>query len=334
MRKSELLEVVGTRVYTKLDITKPWVGQDGTVYGIRRSNQRKLVQISPDDSNVLTDIYEFPQLAQSGFKSSAGAIFVATAYRIGAQHDYPTEIWRSTDGGQTFNKVLDISSGGPVYWSYAEDSQGNLFIAEYGYKYSNDGTHARYVHKSTDDGLTWNICFDSGAPYDSHLHNIEVDPFDDSIYLSVGDTNTQRLYRSADQGENWTLIKEGIQHISCLFFESGILWGSDDHTGTITLMERGTWNEIVVYTHRNNEAMWYGMTKDSNGNVYAHAHDDSRPGWHYTIIGSGEVDNFSMWRDLDYEETFSMSPFVNGRCYCDGYAMKSLQTDKLIRIRN
>ncbi|WP_281202687.1 WD40/YVTN/BNR-like repeat-containing protein [Cytobacillus kochii] len=333
MRNREILDVVGARVYAKMDITRPFIGDDGTVYAIRASNQRKLVKITPDDTNAVVDLYQFSQLAQSGFKSSGGSIFVCTSYRIGAQHNYPSEIWRSVDGGQTFTKVLTTIAGGPIYWSYTEDSQGNLFIAEYGYKYSNEGKHARYIHKSADGGVTWNVCFDTGAPYDSHIHNIEVDPYDESIFVSVGDTNTQQLWRSTDAGDNWTMIKEGIQHISCLFFESGILWGSDDHTGTITLMKRGTWEETIVYTHKNNEAMWYGMTRDTNGNVYAHAHDDSRPGWHYTIIGSGEKDNFSMWRDLDYESTFSMSSFINGRCYCDGYVMKSLQTQKRKPIR-
>lgn len=326
-RIAPILKLNGVRIYTETDVLRAFVGKDNLVYAVRKTSEKKFVKVDPD--GTLTDLYTFSNNCYGGFKAANGTILVGVSTRISATSNYPTEIWRSTDGGTSFTKVFTTTVGGPIYWSWAEDAAGNIYFSEYGYKVSNVGANARYMRKSTDGGLTWNIVFDTGGMYDSHIHCIGVDPFDNSLYVSVGDTATRQAWRSTDGGQNWTKISSTRQHINMLFLPSGILWGSDDHTGEITLMERGTWQETVVYKHMNHECMYYGLSMDITGNIYAHGVDEVN-NKHYTVIGSPDL---SVWRDLDCRTSWRMTPFVTGKTYCDGYIMSKEQTSQVMPVR-
>jgi len=124
-------------------------------------------------------------------------------------------IFRSTDGGRTFEKVLykDENTGGSdlafdpghpevVYASLWESRQGPWENAAWG------GTGGG-IFKSSDGGTTWRQ-LTKGLPEGSQgvsQANLAVAPSDPSrVYAAVAAGPGTALYRSDDAGESWTRI--------------------------------------------------------------------------------------------------------------------------------
>ena len=135
-------------------------------------------------------------------------LFVAAA-----GHPYgPNEergIFRSLDGGKTFEKVLyrDENTGGAdvqidpanpdiVYASLWESREGPWENSAW------NGTNGG-IFKSTDGGKTWNQLH-KGLPDKIVQANLAIAPSSPrTLFASVGTPDTSKLYRSDDGGESW-----------------------------------------------------------------------------------------------------------------------------------
>jgi photosystem II stability/assembly factor-like uncharacterized protein len=177
---------VGDGIYKSADAGKTW-----THLGLRDAQQIPKLAIDPRNPNRL---------------------FVAA---LG--HPYgPNEqrgIFRSTDGGRTFDRVLfkDVNTGGKdvdidpsnpniVYATMWEQRQGPWENAAW------QGTNGG-IFKSTDGGTTWKA-LTQGLPDGVINAELGIAPSNPRrIYATVeaGDTGTG-LYRSDDAGETWTRI--------------------------------------------------------------------------------------------------------------------------------
>ena len=176
---------VGDGIYKSTDAGKTW-----THLGLRDGQQIPYILVDPRDANKL---------------------FVAV---LG--HPYgPNEergIYRSTDGGRTFTKVLskDENTGGNdlefdpknpdiVYATMWEQRQGPWENGAWA------GTNGG-IFKSTNGGTTWRQ-LTSGLPAEGIVQaDIAVAPSDGNrIYATVANPATVRIYRSDDAGENWTV---------------------------------------------------------------------------------------------------------------------------------
>jgi len=173
---------VGDGIYKSTDAGKTW-----THLGLRDGQQ--IAQIAVDPRN-------------------ADRLFVAVA-----GHPYgPNEergIFRSTDGGLTFEKVLyrdentggadvQIDPGNPevVYASLWEAREGPW---ENGSWQGNNGG----IFKSIDGGKTWNQ-LSKGLPDGIVQANLAVAPSSPtSLFAAVGTAKGAGLYRSNDGGETW-----------------------------------------------------------------------------------------------------------------------------------
>jgi hypothetical protein len=97
-----------------------------------------------------------------------------------------------------------VCSGGPqpsCMWKMGEDSQGRLFVGEYGGTWSDD---CAYIHRSEDGGDTWELVYSCSC---RHVHFVHVDPNTDHVYASIGDGHgRQRLIRSTDGGDSWETL--------------------------------------------------------------------------------------------------------------------------------
>ena len=186
----------GDGVYKSTDAGKTW-----THLGLRDSQMIANIAVDPKDPNRL---------------------FVAV---LG--HPYgPNEergIFRSTDGGNTFTKVLykneyvsgndvriDASNPNIVYAGLWQQQQSYLEGAEFG------GTEGG-IFKSTDGGTTWNQ-LSNGLPVGVIEANLSLSLSEPAtIYAMVagtvgkvatekeGTTGTINLYKSIDAGEHWSL---------------------------------------------------------------------------------------------------------------------------------
>ena len=175
---------VGDGIYKSTDAGQTW-----THLGLRNGQQIPQIAVDPRNPNRL---------------------FVAV---LG--HPYgPNEergIFRSTDGGQTFEKVLykdentgangvEIDPAHPdtVYAALWEARQGPWENAAW--SGSNGG-----IFKSTDGGTTWRQ-LTRGLPEEGVVQaSLAIAPSRPSrIYASVATARGTGIYRSDDSGENWT----------------------------------------------------------------------------------------------------------------------------------
>ena len=175
---------VGDGIYKSIDAGKTW-----THLGLRDGQQIPQIAVNPRDPNH---------------------ILVAVA-----GHPYgPNEergIFRSTDGGQTFEKVLykDENIGGAdvlfdpanpnvAYASLWEARQGPW---ENGVWNGGGGG----IFKSTDGGKTWTQ-LGGGLPKEVIQANLTIAPSSTSrLFASVAHPNGVNLYRSDDAGQTWTV---------------------------------------------------------------------------------------------------------------------------------
>ncbi len=183
----------GDGIYKSIDAGRTW-----THLGLRDGQQIPRIAVDPRDPNKL---------------------FVAV---LG--HPYgPNEergLFRSTDGGQTFEKVLykdentgandvEIDPAHPdiIYTSFWEARQGPWENAQWGGK--NGG-----IFKSTDGGKTWRPLTNGlpTGPASVEQANLAVAPSNPSrIYAAIATGIDTALYRSDDAGENWSKVTSDLR---------------------------------------------------------------------------------------------------------------------------
>jgi len=173
----------GDGIYRSSDAGKTW-----THYGLRDGQQIPTIAVDPRDPNRL-------------FVAVLGHPYGANAER---------GIFRSTDGGKTFDKVLyrDENTGGidvaidpsnpsVVYAALWEQRMGPW---ENGV-FTGPGSG---VYKSADGGTTWKQ-LTLGAEKLGRV-GLEVCAADPKRLYAIVDAKNGGLYRSSDAGETWTLV--------------------------------------------------------------------------------------------------------------------------------
>ncbi|HTS47334.1 MAG TPA: hypothetical protein VMH05_05285 [Bryobacteraceae bacterium] len=175
---------VGDGIYRSTDAGRSW-----THLGLRNGQQIPQIAVDPHDPNRL---------------------FVAV---LGHPYGPNPErgIFRSTDGGQTFEKVLykdentgandveiDPAHADTVYAALWEARQGPW---ENGAWSGNGGG----IFKSTDGGTTWRQ-LTKGLPEEGVIQaSLAIAPGRSSrLYASIATSRGTGIYRSDDSGENWT----------------------------------------------------------------------------------------------------------------------------------
>ncbi len=179
---------VGNGIYKSTDAGKTW-----THLGLRDGQQIPQIAIDPRDPNKL---------------------FVAV---LG--HPYgPNEergIFRSTDGGQSFQKVLykdadtggsdvqiDITNPNVIYSSLWQARQGPWENGAW------SGTGGG-LFKSVDGGNTWREITGHGLPEGIVQVDIALSPSNSNrVYITVASGQKVGIYRSDDSGANWTVTTD------------------------------------------------------------------------------------------------------------------------------
>lgn len=133
-------------------------------------------------------------------------------------------------------KILNIWTGfqgnKPGHQGACVTPDGTVFFAEYLLNPKRD--HTIRLWRSKDDGMSWHVV-KGFAPGDiRHLHFIKWDRYESCLWLGTGDYGEggceNRLYKSLDNGDTWTLAGQGSQDwraIGVCFTEEALLWGTD-----------------------------------------------------------------------------------------------------------
>lgn len=143
---------------------------------------------------------------------------------------------------ENFYKVLDIEAGVALDWNIASDSEGYMFVSEYGNKKMDDNPRRKY--RSRDFGENFEIVYEPEAMEGYHNHKIHIDRINkENIYQVIGD-DVKFTLKSEDRGETWYKILEGYHPTSTIQVDTSIVDGLDNYpfSGFISVDEN---NEII-----------------------------------------------------------------------------------------
>ena len=132
-------------------------------------------------------------------------------------------VWKTTDGGVTWNPLTDGQSTLFMGAIAVAPSNGNVIYAGTGEATnSGDSYYGRGVLKSSDGGATWTLENDSGAFNLSTISKIAISPTDaNTVYVAIdnqgvnGNPNVvDGIYKSTDGGATWTNTTTAITNVT------------------------------------------------------------------------------------------------------------------------
>jgi len=173
----------GDGVYKSTDDGKTW-----TNVGLKDSGHISQIWINPDDSNEVLVAAQGPLWNEGGDRG----------------------LYRTMDGGATWNRILDIDEHTGVNEFVVDPGNPDIIVASSYQRRRHvwvliNGGPGSGIHKSTDRGKTWNKV-SAGLPGD-HMGRIglagaESNP--DMIYAIIeANDDDKGVYRSTDFGSNW-----------------------------------------------------------------------------------------------------------------------------------
>lgn len=175
-------------------------------------------------------------------------------------------VYRSTDGGRTLVRVLQLGTGHAWHWNFATVN-GALFISEYG---PFDGDNARRIYRSVDDGATWEVAYEPDAVpvgWYYHNHQLLADPFRGVVYQSHGCT-LPGILASADSGVTWDSVNDFYMPTAGVARADAIYWGHDG-IGSCSVkrhaVDTGAWTMPLIPWNGYNLA---GQGITWTGNIY------------------------------------------------------------------
>ena len=115
-------------------------------------------------------------------------------------------------------------------WAYSCSGQ-TVVVAPYDGAVPPGRAAKQAVYKSTDDGVTWAQIYEHG-PQDAtgsrHIHGLAIDPYRDAIWMSLGDSGTNRAVKvSWNGGTDWTTVATTMQPTVIYAFPECVVFGTD-----------------------------------------------------------------------------------------------------------
>jgi len=177
----------GFGIWKSNDAGKTW-----TDMGLKETRHIGRIRIHPDNPDIL-------------YVAAMGDLFKDTESR---------GVYKSTDGGATWTKILFVDSGSGAIDLILDPSNPRVVYASTWtfrrtpYSFSSGGEGSK-LWKSTDEGKTWTELskkpgFPSGL---LGIIGITVSPVNpDRVWAIVENEPNGGLYRSEDGGENWMLV--------------------------------------------------------------------------------------------------------------------------------
>ena len=231
----------GNGVYKSIDAGKTW-----TFVGLR-------------DTRAIGRIAVHPKNPDIAYVAAFGHTYGPNAER---------GIFRTTDGGKTWNKVLykDENSGG-IDLSLDPNNPNIIFASLWQARRSpwgmDSGGPGSGLYRSTDGGNTWKQLSGHGLP-DGTLGRIGVAvAYTGNRVWALVEADKGGLFRSDDGGENWTLTNSDRQYRQRAFYYTHVFAdpGSADgvyvlNTGMYHSNDGGRSFRPIRVPHGDNHGLW------------------------------------------------------------------------------
>ncbi len=185
---------------------------------------------------------------------TSGNTILATT---GGGPGYYGDIWRSTNRGSTWTRVLDVSNKSWTAMSVGlPDGTG---VRSYYAMSAGWGTNANRLYRSRDNGQTWTVLSVSplaaanGFKWSYHIAASKLSP--STVFLLAPEEKL--VLRSSDHGVSWTDITAGIP--SQLGTDPNYNWSQyyyNYHLQTSTIPAAGGGSEEAVYVQNIDLAVW------------------------------------------------------------------------------
>jgi photosystem II stability/assembly factor-like uncharacterized protein len=233
--------VGGNGVYKSIDAGKTWS------YGGLR------------DTQAIGRIIVNPKNADIAFVAALGHPFGPNPER---------GIFRTTDGGKTWSKVLykDENSGG-IDLSFDPNNANVIFAALWQARRSpwdmQSGGPGSGLYRSTDGGATWKQLIGHGLP-EGIMGRIGVAVgYNSTRVWALIENDRGGLFRSDDGGDNWTLVNSDRQYRQRAFYYTHVF--ADPHspdgvyvlnTGMYHSNDGGKTFRPIRVPHGDNHSLW------------------------------------------------------------------------------
>jgi photosystem II stability/assembly factor-like uncharacterized protein len=174
----------GDGVYKSIDGGASW-----TNMGLKDSGHISQIWINPEDSDDVLVAAQGPLWSSGGDRG----------------------LYRTTDGGATWNRLLDIDEHTGVNEFVVDPRNSDVIVASSYQRRRHvwvliNGGPGSAIHRTTDGGKTWNKV-SAGLPSD-HMGRIGLAgaPSDPDVIYAIIEANDEEkgVYRTTDFGSNWT----------------------------------------------------------------------------------------------------------------------------------
>ncbi|MEQ9468020.1 MAG: hypothetical protein RLN88_11450 [Ekhidna sp.] len=253
---------VGDGLYKSIDGGVNWKKM-----GFDKSERISSIEIHPENTNIM-------------YVGVLGALWSDSEER---------GVYKSEDGGQTWNKVLYIDQTTGCGDVIMDPNDPNTLYASMwefrrtGWSFNSGGTKSA-LYKSTDGGKTWNKIHNGFPTGKLGRIAVAVAPSDSNILYAVLETqdeNKRGLYKSSDAGKSWTHLNSDFGLVVRPFYFSRIvidpknpdvvvkagLFGSISRDGGKTFKGLGNMHadiHDILFDIKNSDRMYVG----TDGGVY------------------------------------------------------------------